>query len=283
MWNPFKIFKYSKSVFDADGAELRERIEDSNGEHRLDEVQGIFREMVFPGNFKVWRKLTASHVGRQVLWGFGFNDKQRVEENVIPKLADKEWLQSLPSNTWGAHLGNLFKNWDLEELYEKRFLESEKTGDGHTFMGATDEMRANMSRHFFLFHDLTHVLFRYDTSGMGEACIQAITHKVVGHFAMKYVGFVVTCRIAWRNRSWQPFRVYREALRLGERAAKKGLMMHMHLDHIEKDIDEVRKMFDIGVPVEYIKFAKEFPQNFRHDVLHPEYKDMEWDTTMRTL
>lgn len=282
MWNPFKIYKYSKSVFESTGEERTEFIQDSSGEARLEEVQGLYREMLFPSNFRVWKKLTSSHAGRQVLWGFGFNDKERVEQNVIPKLADRDWLQSLPSNTWGAHLGHLFKNWDLNELYDKRFLDSEKE-DGSTLMGATDEMRANLSRHGFLFHDLLHSLFRYDTSPMGEACIQAVTHKIIGHFAMKYVGFIVICRIAYRTKSWTPFKVYREALRLGERAAKKGLMLHGHLDYIETDISEVRKMFDVGVPVEYKKFAEAHAEDFRHDVLHPEYDDVEWDTTVRTL
>ena len=284
MWNPFKIFKYSKSVFESTGEERTEFIQDNNGEARLEEVQGLYREMLFPSNIKVWRKLTSTHAGRQIIWGFGFNDKERVEQNVIPKLADREWLQSLPPNTWGAHLGHLFKNWELSELYDKRFLESEATPDGGLqFMAATDEMRANISRHGFLFHDLLHCLFRYDTSPMGEACIQAVTNKGIGHFAMKWVGFVVTCRIAWRNKSWTPFKVYREALRLGKRAADKGLMLHGHLDYLEMDIAEVREKFDVGVPVEYKKWAEEHPQDFRHDVLHPEYNDVEWDTTEVTV
>ena len=154
---------------------------------------------------------------------------------------------------------------------------------GLQFMAATDEMRANISRHGFLFHDLLHCLFRYDTSPMGEACIQAVTNKGIGHFAMKWVGFVVTCRIAWRNRSWTPFKVYREALRLGKRAADKGLMLHGHLDYLEMDIAEVREKFDVGVPVEYKKWAEEHPQDFRHDVLHPEYNDVDWDTAELTI
>ncbi len=281
MWNPFKIYKYTMSVFNSDSEEKKaELIKDDHGEARLSEVQGLYREMMFPTNFTLHRKLTSSHAGRQVLWGFGFNDKERVEQNVIPKLADRDWLQSLPSNTWGAHLGNLFKNWDLNDLYDKRFLDTEKK---EGIMGSTDEMRANLSRHGFLWHDLLHVLMRYDTSPMGEACIQAVTHKVVKHFAPKYVGFVVTCRIAYRTKSWTPFKVYREALRLGERAANKGLMLHGHLDYIESDIAEVRKMFDVGVPVEYKKFAEAHAEDFRHDVLHPEYKDVAWDTAVEEI
>ena len=46
--------------------------------------------------------MTSSNEGRQIIWGTGFNDRKYVENEVIPKLADKEWLQSLPSNTLGA-------------------------------------------------------------------------------------------------------------------------------------------------------------------------------------
>ena len=53
MWNPFKIFKYSKSVFESTGEERTEFIQDNNGEARLEEVQGLYREMLFPSNIKV--------------------------------------------------------------------------------------------------------------------------------------------------------------------------------------------------------------------------------------
>jgi len=43
------------------------------------------------------------------------------------------------------------------------------------------------------------------------------------------------------------------------------------------DIGEIRKKFDIGIPVEYIKWQKEHPEGFRNDVLHPEYRDVEWE------
>ena len=36
-------------------------------------------------------------------------------------------------------------------------------------------------------------------------------------------------------------------------------------------------MFNIGVPVEYKKFAEQHAEDFRHDVLHPEYHDVEWE------
>ena len=48
-----------------------------------------------------------------------YNEETFVKEEVVPKLSDVEYLQSLPPNTVGGHLRNLFKNWSIEELYEK--------------------------------------------------------------------------------------------------------------------------------------------------------------------
>ena len=39
------------------------------------------------------------------------------------------------------------------------------------------ELRANISRHMFLWHDMFHILFRYDTSIFGEALVQKVTCK----------------------------------------------------------------------------------------------------------
>ena len=50
MWNPFKIYKLSKSVFKTDVDELRELSADQNGDQRLNEVQALYREMMFPSN-----------------------------------------------------------------------------------------------------------------------------------------------------------------------------------------------------------------------------------------
>ena len=62
---------------------------------------------------------------RNIPFGLDWNDETYVKEKVIPKLSDRKWLQSLPPNTVGGHLGNLLKDWSLEELYDKRFKANE--------------------------------------------------------------------------------------------------------------------------------------------------------------
>ena len=55
-----------------------------------------------------------------------------------------------------------------------------------------------------------------------------------------------------------------------------GSLYRLYAFFLEKDIDEVRKKFDIGVPVEYIKWTQKFPNYYRGDTIHPEYADKEW-------
>lgn len=274
MWNIRKIYKYSKSVFERDAQE--QLIQDASGTERLEEVQALYRELMFPSGLMVWRNLTKTKEKRNILWGTDWNDEERVNKNVIPILSDRAYLQSLPPNTVGAHLGNLFKDWTIEELYDKRFLESEAR-DGETYIGATDHMRINIARHMFLSHDLWHILFRYDTSPFGEGLIQNISYQQCGNWAMWYVGFVVTCRIAWRNKSLIPFKVYREASKLGKAASKLNLIANTPIKFLESDIEEIREKYNIGVPIEYLKWTKKHPEQFRLDTFHPEYNDRKWN------
>lgn len=266
MWNIFKIYKYSKSVFENDGQEL---IEDQNGDKRLEEVQALIRELMFPSNILTWKHFTENRERRHVIWGSRWNDEDRVHEKVLPLLRDKEWLQSLPPNTVGAHLGHIYNTFDITELYEKRFLEEEGR-DGTTYSGSTDQMRSNIARHIFLTHDIWHVLFRYDTAPFGEGLIQNITHKQTKNWATWYVGFVVTVRTAWRTKSWKPFAVYKEASRIGKEACKADLVANSPAVFLEMDVEEAREKFNIKEPKLYLEWIKEYPDTFKGDTFHPQ-------------
>ena len=81
--------------------------------------------------------------------GIDYNEETFVKKELVPKLSDVEYLQSLPPNTVGGHLGNLFKNWSIEELYEKRYLEVEEDEESFIQGNFATELRANISRHLF--------------------------------------------------------------------------------------------------------------------------------------
>ena len=278
MWNLFKIYKLSKVVFEVPQEERYQQL-DANGEPRLDAIQAIYREMTYPQNFQVWRHMMKVSERRPILWGTKWNDAKYFNEVVLSKITDKEYLMSLPANTVGAHLGNLFKSWDLNDLYTQRFTEDEARNGGSSFLGATDEMRVNLTRHMFTSHDLWHVLFRYDTKPLGEGCIQALSGQLGNAFSMTYVGWVVALRTAWRHKSLEPFRIMKEAQELGRRALNAttgGLIAHSPIEFLEYDIQEVREMFDIGVPVRYKKWVEAHPNESRLDTFHPEYQDVPW-------
>ena len=271
-WNLKKIYKYSRDVFEADhGAIL---VEDETGEKRLDVLQGMYREFGFPSNVKALRKwLRSPRERRKIFMGIDYNEETFVKEEVVPKLSDVEYLQSLPPNTVGGHLGNLFKNWSIEELYEKRYLEVEEDEESFIQGSFATELRANISRHLFLWHDMFHILFRYDTSIFGEALVQKVTCKAVPSWAPTYVAFMVTLKVAWRTKSLMPFKAFKEAGRLGEAADKKDLICRSPLSLLERDIEEVRKEFNIGMPVEFLKWSKKHPDIFRGDCIHPKYEE----------
>jgi len=75
------------------------------------------------GNFSLLYKLRSTSEGRDILWGRRFNDPDHVKNVTVKKLSDLEWLQSLPANTLGGHLGHMFKNFPLEDVYENRYQE----------------------------------------------------------------------------------------------------------------------------------------------------------------
>ena len=65
----------------------------------------------------------------------------------------------------------------------------------------------------------------------------------------------------------------------------RELFFQPHLSLLERDIDEVRKTYNIGVPVVYKQFVEEFGTvgESRLDTFHPQYKDVDWDTAELTI
>ena len=219
-------------------------IRDSN--ERVDAIPTLYRELRFTGNFSLLFKLRSNSEGRDILWGRRFNDPDHVKNVTVKKLSDIEWLQSLPPNTLGGHLGHLFKNFPLEDVYANRYKEEVGIINNSPFLygvygGAVDDIRVNINRYLYLLHDVYHALFRYDTSGMGEAAVQGITYKQVSYFPMRWCGLAIALGVAMQTKSLDPIRVYFEAEKLGERAAAKGLWYQDVGVLLERDIEEIRQ------------------------------------------
>ena len=86
--------------------------------------------------------------------------------------------------------------------------------------------------------------------------------------------------MARKLKSNLPWKVRKECIQLSKQCSRE-LFFQPHLSLLERDIEEVRKEYNIGVPVVYKQFVEEFgPQGeSRLDTFHPQYKDVEWDTT----
>jgi ubiquinone biosynthesis protein Coq4 len=291
MLNPITIVKATWAVVAHYGTPKDKEIlfKDYQGDERISSIVALYRELRIFGNFQLLWKMRSRPRGRDILWGRRFNDPTYINDKVIPALSNTEWLQSLPANTLGGHLGNLFKNVTLGELLNGQYKENEgvKKDDRLDIYGMTgnavDDVRTNMNRYLYLLHDPYHVLFRYDTSTMGECAVQGVTYKQINFFPTRYCGLAMALRAAIATKSLAPFGVYFEAERLGKRAEAKGLWLTDIMELLHRDVQELREEFDIGIPVKYKKFCAKYPDYIKNDNIHPEYDDVEMTWTEATL
>jgi len=281
MWNLKKIFKtthYLMTTYGDDGLGAAENA-DFNGQHRLDHIVNMYREMNIPFGPMMAALNRKTKQGRDILWARGDFTTENFDNVVVPTLMDFDYLKSLAPNTVGAHYYNLVKNWGIEEIYNQRFKYEEIQNNNFS-----DEIRVNLSRHLLLSHDLWHVLFRYDTATMGEAMIQEVTAHLSGFKPPKLVSFFGTWKMARKLKSNLPWKVRKECIQLSKQCSRE-LFFQPQLSLLERDIQEVRDTYNIGVPVVYKQFVEEFGAQgeSRMDTFHPQYNDVEWDTTVRTL
>jgi ubiquinone biosynthesis protein Coq4 len=271
MWNPVKIYNLSKKImargrddhhYDADDSQANDLIE-------------LYGEMVFPAIFITGQILRRTEGGKNILYGLEDKSEDHQLNVYIPKITDGKYLDSLAPNTVGAHYKHLINQWSFEELYNDRFQSMPKG----TFI---EKRRANFSRHMFLAHDFWHCIFRYDTSPLGEACIQALTHQFSLNTGPWYMSYLMAFREKRETGTWEAFKVIREAHRLGKQA-KRAFYTQNYDNLLEMDIEQVRKEYNIGAPVEFYKYAEKYPSNFRFDSIHPEYNDTKISYTEATI
>jgi len=266
MYNIFKIYKLSKIIWNRE--EMYNHYQEE-GITAADVAVQLNSEFEFPSNIKTVMHYRSTLRGRDVMWGRKDKSLEYQQEVIIPKLADLDSLKALGPNTVGGHYHHLIKKWSFEELWNRRFQASTDT--------FAAEVRSNISRHIFLCHDFQHVLFRYDTTQMGEACVQAITHVMCKHFGPYYAGMMITLRQCYKYKSLEPLRIYQEALRLAREVNEEFWYVNP-LEVIELDVQEARQKYNIGTPWRYLRFVKEHRDDFRLDSIHPEYNDMAFST-----
>ena len=263
MWNPIKIYRLSKAILDRGYGDTLQHYDE--GDAQASQTVELYGEMLFPFVFYTGWTLRRTEAGRNILNGVRDKSEEHQLKHYIPKMCDGEYLDSLAPNTVGAHYKHLINQWSFQELYDKRF--SSMPQDSWV-----QKRRANFSRHIFLSHDFWHCIFRYDTSPMGEACIQAITHQYSKHPGPWYMSYLLAYKHFKITSSWDAFKVIREAHRIGKAASRD--LYDMSFDALlEMDIQEVRERFNVQAPTEFYRFAADWPEGFRFDCIHPEYND----------
>lgn len=281
MWNLSKIFKtthYLMTTYGEDGLGAAENA-DFNGQHRLDHIVNMYREMNMPFGPLMALANNKTRAGRDILWARGKFSIEHMDDTVVPTLMDFDYLKTLAPNTVGAHYYHLIKGWGIEDLYNQRFKHEENIDDT-----LASDVRVNLSRHLLLSHDLWHVLFRYDTATMGEAMIQEVTAHLSKFKPPRLVSFFGTWKMARKLKSNLPWKVRKECIRLSK-AVDRDLFFQDQLSLLERDISEVRKTYNIGVPVLYKVYVKEFGKQgeSRMDTFHPQYADLAWEVAEEVL
>ncbi len=267
MWNPVKLYKLTKIIWNRD----------TNYNHYDEDLQiaaaDVAREvnsqLLFPSNLLIVKKLRSTPRGRDILWGRNDKSIQYQYENILPVITSKEIMEKYAPNTVGGHYYHLIKQWSFDELWDRRFQQDREDG----FVGFIDDVRSNISRHIFLCHDFMHVLFRYDTTQLGEACVQELQYVMSRHWGAWYLSHVMALKNCYKYKTWEPLHILREANMLAKQA-KDELWYVNPLEILDMDVNEARKMYNIGTPVRFLKFAIENRESFRLDSIHPEYNDV---------
>jgi len=111
MWNLSKIFKTTKYLMSTDAQGFGDHDNpDMNGQHRLDHIVNMYREMNIPFGPMMAAANRKTKAGRDIIWARGDFTEDHIDNVVVPTLMDFKYLKSLAPNTVGAHYYHLIKN-----------------------------------------------------------------------------------------------------------------------------------------------------------------------------
>ena len=252
MLNPIKIAKAIKCILTDYGEklDLRPDEKDNNGELRINYQLVLYRELA-PLAIPFIRNLRKSRKGRDILWGREANNINYVENKVLPKLMDFEYLKGLPKNTIGYGYYQIVKDIGIEKLYNQRFKEEEIQDEL-----AIHDVRNNVSRHLLLTHDFHHVLFGYDTRSLGEAMIQIVMSKILKQKVGSVIAFFGTIKACRDVKSLKPFQAYFECIR-NCKDVDSSFAFKSPLEYLEQDLELFREEFLIKKPEIYNEIVQQ--------------------------
>ena len=161
--------------------------------------------------------------------------------NVLDKVADIEYLETLPKNSFGAKylefLGDNPKT-NTDKLKKIAIKEGKDTMDGWP-----DE-KIKLAQHRTICHDFMHVLLGTGTSTMGEACTLAFNEAQINQRfnASLILSFVITAS-TMEKLGFKGFPMWWEAYKKGKKC--KWICTEDLYPLLALDIEEVREYLGI--------------------------------------
>lgn len=267
--NPFKLAKLTKLLWDRpDSHDILSNDPEQNSAAVILQINSQLQSLTA---FQYWRRHLKTKETRDLLWGRGKYSKEYQENEVIPKITNKDYLEGLPGGTVGSQYLSIIQNYDLKDLWDFRFNADNYADDSSQMGSHVVDMRSNSSRHYLLCHDFWHACFMWDTSNLGESCIMAATAHASGHIGPRYVSFWGALSLCHKNKSWGPMKV-RNATMKAVKQVDPRFWLLSPLDILDKNIADVREEYNIPTPIEFILWALNNPDEHSLESIHPEYK-----------
>ena len=249
-----------------------------------DGIIGLYYSVVHP---KKSNPIHALMVYSGTLWPTGMLFKKEMLKNptgkrllfedsciLEKKLANVEYIKSLPNNTLGKTYYNFLKNevgyrWDdptyvnmhiLKKTFYRTPIEKKKRKliknlyQYHTKQQARDDAKTSMrfTDQFTLQHDIIHALMGYKIDFNGELGVHAFHFNHLKIPAVKLIHFFGIIAETIRSLNLKGFFIAKEAYTIGKQA-NTNLFMVDWVQHLEDDVDEIKKRYNIKDNVYYKK------------------------------
>jgi len=202
------------------------RVLQATGDTR--QVFVILRAMRGKALVNTFRRFAQSALGKKVL---------AERRDLLPALADREGLRSLPQDSLGrAYLAFM----EEEQLSAEGLVQASESWEDDPMPPDIDLFRARMRE----LHDVSHVVTGYGRDPLGELCLLAFTYRQFGN-----LGRLLIVAMAWSQIPKPGRAAVFEAWRNGKSCAWLGDQDWEAL--LARPLDEVRRSLSLSLPRRY--------------------------------
>jgi len=202
------------------------RVLQATGDTR--QVFVILRAMRGKALINTFRRFAQSALGKKVL---------AERRDLLPALADREGLRSLPQDSLGrAYLAFM----EEEQLSAEGLVQASESWEDDPMPPDIDLFRARMRE----LHDVSHVVTGYGRDPLGELCLLAFTYRQFGN-----LGRLLIVAMAWSQIPAPGRAAVFEAWRNGKSCAWLGDQDWEAL--LARPLDEVRRTLSLTSPLRY--------------------------------